>query len=77
MVELENITTNLTCVIVGNIVLYFSYKTPIAFIKDQELVCSENVWSRTTGKHLNKIMRDKKTRINHEEFVEQLQTLLS
>ena len=52
-----------------NFKLYFSYNTLIA-IKDIDgkLRISENIWSNTTGKHLNLINRDKSIRIKRNEF---------
>lgn len=53
----------------GDVTLYFSYETLIAF-EGPELVISENVWSRTTGKHLNWISRDKDKRVPYSKFKE-------
>ena len=48
---------------------YFSYETLVAFASDQHgLVVRENVWSNTTGKHLNWINRDKDSRVTSEVF---------
>ena len=53
----------------GEITLYFSYQTIIAFAhrKIGFKVC-ENVWTSTTGKHLNWLESDKKRRIPRTEF---------
>lgn len=41
---------------IGNRVVWFSYKTPIAFlIPGYSIVVRENIWRQTTGKHLNAI----------------------
>jgi len=49
--------------------VYFSYTTPVAFrTLETGLVVSENVWSRTTGKHLDWIDGGRKERVPHEEF---------
>ena len=57
---------------VGNYVVYFSYRTPVAFSgpsTDYNLVVSVNEWGPTTGKHLNWIDGgDKKSRIDRKEF---------
>jgi hypothetical protein len=55
----------------GLIDTYYSYATPVAFRShDGKLHVSENVWSRTTGKHLTQIDGgDKKSRIPHDQFV--------
>ena len=53
----------------GVIDTFYSYATPVAFRQDGKLFVSENVWSRTTGKHLTQIDGgDKKSRIPHVEF---------
>ena len=53
----------------GLIDTFYSYATPVAFRQDGKLFVSENVWSRTTGKHLTQIDGgDKKSRIPHVEF---------
>ncbi len=47
-------TNNAVEVGFGNVSLYFSYKTLIAYRDPEDgLVVCENVWSSTTGKHLN------------------------
>jgi hypothetical protein len=54
---------------VGNLTVYFSYKTPVAFHTPQDgTVCRVNDWAQTTGKHLNWIEPDKKKRIPSDEF---------
>jgi hypothetical protein len=63
---------------VGTLTLYFSYETIIAFHSRKDgLVVSENNWSRTTGKHLNWIQRDKDSRIDYCEFQEKLEENLA
>lgn len=70
-------TNNMTSVSVGSLTLWFSYDTCVAFCNNHvgELVVSENVWSQTTGKHLNWIDSDKKKRVPHEEFTARLKRL--
>ena len=60
---------------VGNNNFYFSYRTCIAFQARGKLYCSENVWSVTTGKHLNCIQPDKERRLKSEEFANLLASL--
>ncbi len=56
-------------VTIGDLTLYFSYDTVVAFRDvDTGLVISENIWSTTTGKHLNAINPNKKLRIPREQF---------
>jgi hypothetical protein len=60
-----------------NITLYFSYETVIAYSNDTEgLVVSENMWGPTTGKHLNWISTDHKTRVKRTEFEDRLTAAL-
>lgn len=74
----KNYGLNSIVVSVGELDLYFSYQTIIAFydIINGELVVSENLWGKTTGKHLNAIQNDKNERLNREEFEERLNGLL-
>ena len=60
---------NFSVVDTDGIRYYFSYETCIAFFAPgYGTVVSENVWSRTTGKHLNYIDEDKKRRVPHDVF---------
>jgi hypothetical protein len=48
---------------------YYSYETIVAFRhKGGKLYCCENVWSNTTGKHLNWIQPNKSERLSYENF---------
>lgn len=54
---------------VGSLHLYFSYETIVAFRAPQTgFIVSENVWSKTTGKHLNWIDPYKSNRVKHTDF---------
>ena len=64
-------------VTIGSLTVYFSYKTPVAFQTPHGLVCSENVWSTTTGKHLNWIQPNKKNRIPNAEFEQRFKDVLA
>ena len=53
---LDTVRPNLNIVYVGDwLALYFSYSTLIAFSVGCDTFVSENVWSKTTGAHLNYI----------------------
>ena len=69
---------NAIAVGITGIILYFSYKTVIAFVTPTGgLVVCQNDWGCTTGKHLNKIDGgNHKDRLLRSEFVEQLYTQL-
>lgn len=43
------------CVTIGNLDLYFSYRTIIAFATPGNMRVSENLWSNTTGRHLGSV----------------------
>lgn len=54
--KLKTLSPNLTEVSIGLIDYYFSYETCVAArLPGMGLVVSQNVWSKTTGKHLNTI----------------------
>ena len=62
---------------VGNLTVWFSYNTPIAFqVGGFPKVIRENVWGITTGKHLNAIDPDKKKRVSDDEFERQWELLM-
>ena len=65
---------------IGRLVVWFSYNTVIAFksplYRDNELFIRENVWSKTTGKHLNAINPDKSIRVSQEVFERNLKNCL-
>lgn len=67
---------NLTRVETNGVQVFYSYETPIAFDSpDHGVVLSENLWSTTTGKHLNYVSRTAQ-RIPREEFVTKLNEAL-
>lgn len=74
--ENENLNSakNFNSVTIGNIKLYFSYETCIAFEKDGKMVVTANNWGNTTGKHLNWIS-SKEDRIPYEDFQKELNKL--
>lgn len=64
-------------VVIGRLTLYFSYETVIAFHSPKMgLVISENIWTMTTGRHLNEIDPDKSIRLKHGDFLEKLSQTL-
>ena len=67
-IELRQLGPSLTFVRIGQADFYFSYETCVAVRTDSRFVISENVWSRTTGKHLTEICSDKSRRVKHAEF---------
>lgn len=72
-VTFENLgTINKNTVSIGNLRLWFSYKTIVAFSGKNGFYCRVNVWGKTTGKLLNEIEPDHNKRIEQEEFNKKL-----
>lgn len=63
--------SNFHHVTVLNCEYYFSYRTLIAFdTPSTGLIVSENVWSTTTGRHLNQVCPDKSSRLARQAFLD-------
>lgn len=55
-VSFNSQAANFNTVTIGDLTIWFSYETPIAFrVIGQPTIVRQNVWSTTTGKHLNRI----------------------
>lgn len=66
---INEFNNKMTTVIIGGIELYFSYDQIIGIdCKDGLYVC-ENIWSQTTGRHLNSIEPDKSKRMLYKDFM--------
>lgn len=77
-ISLTNRASNFNEVELNDITLWFSYKTVVGFHTSKTgIVCIENLWGPTTGKHLNSIQPDKKKRVSNEKFNEMLETVLN
>jgi len=73
----SNYGVNSLLVEIGQLDLYFSYRTVVAFrTAATGLVVSDNQWGPTTGKHLNAIESNHDVRVSRSEFEEQLETVL-
>lgn len=72
----DNYGAHSLCVDMGNIILYYSYKTIVAFSFQGRTMVRKNDWGPTTGKHLNKIdggsKEARENRVKGEEFEEKL-----
>ena len=66
--------SNNTQVILPGLTLYFSYSTVIAFYTPETgRVVSENIWSTTTGKHINNLKDGAaRVKVNRAEFEDML-----
>jgi len=72
-IELTTVSANLTKFSLGNLDIYFSYSTAVAFEDGQaNQVISQNKWSSTTGKHLSIINKDVADRIPYDQFKKEL-----
>lgn len=61
---------------VGELEVWFSYRTPVAFRHPSTGLCvRQNDWGTTTGKHLNLIQPDKKQRITGAQFEQKFQAI--
>lgn len=65
---------NFSIVTIGNVQLAFSYETIVGYSAGFRWIVSENRWSKTTGKHLSWLGRE---RVPREEFEAGLASLLS
>ena len=73
----DNYGSHTQAINIGKLTLYFSYDTVVAFSHpDTGTVVCENVFSRTTGKHLNWLEPDKSKRVKYEEFKKKLDEIL-
>lgn len=63
-------------VTIGDLRLWFSYDTVIAFNNGDGLKVCKNAWGSTTGKHLNWINPDKSRRLPGDEFDKQIAKVL-
>lgn len=76
-IKINTIKPNFTVIVIKNFTLYFSYETVVAYEDlDTPIQVSENVWTKTTGKHLNMIDPDKTKRIPYDQFQKNLQAML-
>lgn len=63
---------------IGPLRLWFSYNTLVAFYLrgvTPTVVCRQNDWSMTTGKHLNAIEPEHSLRVSEAEFYKQWYSL--
>lgn len=68
---------NFTRVYVGkHLTLWFSYETVVAFAVDGEgTFKSKNIWSQTTGKHLNSL--SVRETLEHDVFEARLEAIMA
>ena len=73
----RSMNNKLTQVSLGRLTLWFSYETIVAFMHMGVKKVTENVWGTTTGRHLNAIQPNKKLRMDHNKFVQEIDLLLN
>ena len=62
---------------IGDIVLFFSYKTLVGFKTPRDgVVCCENIWGSVTGGHLNCIEPDHSLRLDPPTFMIKVDKLM-
>lgn len=74
--ETKTSRPNTVYVKINNLKIYFSYEDIIAFSSNGILYVSENIWSKTTGKHINYIEPRRKNRLPYDIFKEKLREAL-
>ena len=57
--KIKQIASNMTEATVNNITLLYSYETPVAGYDDQGAFRTDEKFSRTTSKHINKYLGGK------------------
>lgn len=76
--ENDNYGAHMLKIETDGIELWYSYETIVAYTDNQDhLVVCENCWTNTTGKHLNWIMSDKKSRTKSDKFQEMLKDAIA
>jgi hypothetical protein len=77
-VGIDTSVNNLAEVRIGDLTLWFSYKTCVAVRSPGTgRIVSENYWGTTTGKHINSIDgNNKKTRLKSDAFESALSAVL-
>ena len=77
-VGIDTSVSNMAEVQIGELTLWFSYKTCVAFMAPGTgRKVSENYWGSTTGKHINSIDgNNKKARLKSDEFEAELSSIL-
>lgn len=75
MIRLIKQAHNLHRLELFDIDIWFSYETAIAYknTMNDDFQITKNIWSSTTGKHLNMINPDKSIRVDNHEFNKLLQ----
>lgn len=70
-------TVNQNRIELNDLIIWFSYETPVGFAYKGERFVRKNDWSTTTGKLLNKIEPNKDNRIDGDLFEAKLTKIIS
>jgi hypothetical protein len=74
-IELRTLGPNCHVVHLGPVSLGFSYETIVGIATQHVWTMSENVWSKSTGKHINMIGGTTARRVPHDEFTAALKAV--
>lgn len=81
MIRLTKEAQNLHKLTTDKLEIWFSYEIPVAFgiiggFCEYKMYITKNIWSSTTGKHLNMIDPDGSKRVENSEFNKLLEEAL-
>lgn len=68
----ENSASNANYIEIWGVRFFYSYDTCVAVDYGRGLKICKNIWSNTTGKHLNWLDRDHSIRLSGEEFEKEI-----
>lgn len=75
--NLQRIKLNQTEIVQGDITVFFSYNTPVAFIKGSHGYRTEKRWSVTTSKHIGQFFNRHYVNNVTEVFQEDINKLVA
>ena len=71
--KLNKIASNITELTLGNNTIYFSYNTPVCGFDDEGAFRTDEHYSQTTSKHINKYLGGKDIgRVVSQDFINNL-----
>jgi len=70
--KVKNVGSNMTELVLGDVVVLFSYETPVAASTDSGYVKTEEKYSPTTTKHVNKWLKGVNAKIVPQSTINSL-----
>ena len=70
--KLIKLASNFVRMDINDISLWFSYETCVALMVNKKCFVSENVWSKSTGKHINQIQGEM---VSRDQFLMHLRSI--